>query len=132
MVRLQEEPIRIGSLVEEVRGDQDGAIAVFVGSVRDHHEGRRVLWLEYQAYAPMAETEMARVERQALDRFGVSRVALVHRTGRLEIGEASVVVAVAAPHRREALEACRFVIDTVKKTVPIWKKEFFEGGSAWV
>ncbi len=132
MVRLQAEPIQVEDLVRAAGSPGDGAIAVFLGTVRDQSAGRRVLYLEYQAYAPMAESEMARIEREAIARFGVSRVALVHRTGRLEIGEASVGIAVASPHRAQALEACRWVIDELKRSVPIWKKEHFEDGSVWV
>jgi molybdopterin synthase catalytic subunit len=132
MVRLQSDAILADELVREVRGDGDGAVAVFLGTVRNENAGRRVLYLEYHAYAGMAEREMERIEREAVKRFGVSTVAIAHRTGRLEIGEASVAVAAASPHRAEAMEACRFVIDTLKKTVPIWKKEFFEGGTVWI
>ena len=132
VVRLQAEPIQVGDLVRAAGSAADGAVALFLGTVRDRSAGKRVLYLEYQAYAPMAESEMARIEREAIDRFGVSRVAMVHRTGRLEIGEASVAIAVASPHRAQALEACRYVIDELKRTVPIWKKEHFEDGSVWV
>ena len=130
--RLQTEPIRVEELVAAVRADGDGAVALFLGTVRNQNAGRRVLHLEYSAYDGMAENEMARIEREALEAHDVSRTAVFHRTGRLEIGEISVAVAVAAAHRAPAVEACRFVIDTLKKTVPIWKKEFFEGGSVWV
>lgn len=132
MIRLQSGPIVLDELVAAVRGDGDGAIATFVGTVRDHNQGRRVLHLEYEAYGGMAEREMERIAAEAKARHGVSRVAVVHRTGRVDIGEASVAIAVAAPHRAEALEATRFVIDTLKRTVPIWKREYFEGGSVWV
>lgn len=132
MVRLQADPIRVEEIARDVRADGDGAVALFLGTVRNENLGRRVLYLEYQAYAPMAIAEMARIERDALDRFAVSRLAVVHRTGRLEIGEVSVAVVVAAPHRAHAMEACRFIIDTLKRTVPIWKKEIFEGGAAWI
>jgi len=132
MARLQAEPIRIDELVQEARRDADGAVALFLGTVRDHDRGRRVVRLEYFAYAGMAEREMARIEREATARFGVSRIAVVHRIGELEIGEVSVAVAVASPHRAQAMEACRFVIDTLKEKVPIWKREHFEGGSVWI
>lgn len=132
MVKIQAEPIRIETLLEAVRSDGDGGIALFVGTVRDENAGRKVLHLEYEAYGPMAEAEMKKIEEEAIARFGVSTVAIVHRTGRLEIGEASVAIAVASPHRAQALDACRFAIDTLKKTVPIWKKEFFEGGAVWI
>jgi len=132
VIRLQTEAIRPDELVAAVRGDGDGAVALFLGTVRDHNLGRRVLYLEYHAYPKMAESEMERLRRQTIERYAVSEVAIVHRTGRLEIGDASVAIAVAAPHRGEAFEACRHVIDTLKKTVPIWKKEFFEGGEVWI
>ncbi|HVQ35532.1 MAG TPA: molybdenum cofactor biosynthesis protein MoaE [Candidatus Bathyarchaeia archaeon] len=132
MIRLQTAPIALDELVLDVRGDGDGAVATFLGTVRDHNAGRKVLHLEYEAYGGMAEREMERIAADARERFGVSRVAIVHRTGRLEIGEASVAIAVAAPHRAAALDATRFIIDTLKRTVPIWKREHFEGGSVWV
>jgi len=130
--RLQADPIDVGELLAEVRTDADGAVSVFVGTVRDENAGARVRFLEYEAYEPMAEREMDRIAAEATARFGVGRVAVVHRTGRLEIGEASVAVAVAAPHRAEAIEACRHVIDEIKRTVPIWKREHVEGGTVWI
>ena len=132
MIRLQAEPIVLDELVDAVRGDGDGAVATFLGTVRNENAGRRVLLLEYEAYGGMAEREMERIAAEAKTRHGVSGVAIVHRIGRIEIGEASVGIAVAAPHRAEALDATRFVIDTLKRTVPIWKREHFEGGSVWV
>jgi molybdopterin synthase catalytic subunit len=105
---------------------------VFVGTVRESNRGRRVLHLEYDAYPEMAESEMNKLILEAGERFDISSVALVHRTGKLEIGEVSVAAAVAAPHRVAAFDACRFVIDTLKRTVPIWKKEVFEGGEVWI
>lgn len=132
MIRLQTEAIRVDELIESVGSDGDGAVAVFVGTVRDHNRGRRVLYLEYEAYPEMATSEMRRLVEQAGARFELSSVAIVHRTGRLEIGEASVAVAIAATHRDDALEACRFLIDTFKRTVPIWKREVFEGGEVWI
>ena len=132
MIRLQEEPILPEELIRAVARDGAGAVTLFVGTVRDHNQGRRVRYLEYHGYPEMARSEMERLEAQALERFEVSGVALVHRTGRLEIGEASVAIAVSAPHRDDAFRACRFLIDTLKQTVPIWKKEFFEGGESWI
>jgi molybdopterin synthase catalytic subunit len=132
VVRLQSEPIRTDELLDSVRQDADGAVAIFLGTVRDHNRGRRVRYLEYHAYPEMARAEMLRLEQQTLQRFALSRLALVHRTGRLEIGEISVAIAVASPHRDDAFRACRFVIDTLKRTVPIWKKEYFEGGDVWI
>lgn len=114
-----------------VEASGHGAVVVFIGTVRDNALGNRVLYLEYEGYAPLAEKELARIAQEAEQRWSVA-VAVHHRLGRLEIGEASVIAAVAAPHRAEAFEACRWVMDTLKATVPIWKKEFFEGGSHWV
>jgi len=132
LIRIQAEAIHPDELLAAVRGDRDGAEALFVGAVRDHNEGRRVLYLEYHAYPAMAEQEMSKLREQALERFEISDVAIVHRTGRMEIGDAAVAIAVAAPHRAPAFDACRWIIDTLKQTVPIWKKEFFEGGEVWV
>jgi molybdopterin synthase catalytic subunit len=110
----------------------DGAVCCFVGVVRDTNDGRRVRFLEYEAYEEMALGQMQQLEEEARRRWPLGDVRLVHRLGRLEIGEASVAVAVASPHRAEAFAACRFLIDTLKKQVPIWKKEHFEGGAVWV
>jgi molybdopterin synthase catalytic subunit len=132
VIRLQTEPIVLDELVTAVRGDGDGAVATFLGTVRDRSRGRRVVALEYEAYGGMAEREMERIAAEAVRLHGVSSVAIVHRTGRLTIGEASVAIAVSAAHRAEALDAVRFVIDTLKTTVPIWKREHFEDGATWV
>lgn len=132
MIRLQSEEIRVAEVLESVGSGRDGAVALFLGTVRDHNRGRRVLHLDYEAYPAMAESEMKKLARDAERRFDVSAVAIVHRTGRLEIGEVSVAVAVAAPHRAAAFDACRFVIDELKRTVPIWKREAFAGGEVWI
>ena len=132
MVRLQSAPIDPAAVASEAGSDGDGAISMFLGTVRNVHAGQRVLFLHYEAYAGMAEREMERIAAEALARFGVTKVAIVHRVGRVEIGEPSVVIAVASPHRAPAMEACRFVIDTLKTSVPIWKREHFEGGAVWV
>lgn len=132
MVRVQQEPIDTAALLAEVQTDADGAVALFLGTVRDHNQGREVTRLEYTAYEEMARRELERVRASALESYEVTHVAVSHRLGVLEIGEASVAVAVAAPHRGAAFDACRFVIDTLKKTVPIWKKETFDGGEVWV
>ena len=132
MVSLRTEPIRTEELLERVAGPGNGAVSLFVGTVRDVTHGRRVLRLEYHAYDEMALKEMTRLRSLALDKFEISDAAIVHRTGELSIGEASVAVAVSSPHRAASFEACRFIIDTLKKTVPIWKKEFFEDGETWV
>jgi molybdopterin synthase catalytic subunit len=110
----------------------DGAACLFVGVVRNDNAGRRVLHLEYEAYEEMALAALRGIEAEARRRFPVSDVRIVHRLGRLEIGEASVAIAVSSPHRAEAFDACRYAIETLKRTVPIWKKEFFEGGEVWI
>jgi molybdopterin synthase catalytic subunit len=132
MVRLQSDPIRSEELIATVRDDGDGAVVLFLGAVRNRNAGRRVRHLEYQAYDEMAQPEMARLEAEALGRFDISAVALAHRTGRLQVGEVAVGIAVASPHRTDAFAACRFIIDELKKTVPIWKKECFEDGEVWI
>ncbi len=132
MVRLQAERIRGADLLSAVGSDEDGAIVLFLGTVRLHNRGREVIHLEYEAYPAMAESEMARIVSQARRRYAVSEMALVHRTGTLRIGEVAVGVAVAAPHRAAALEACGFAIEELKRTVPIWKKEVFQGGEVWI
>ncbi len=130
MVRLTRNPLDLVAL--HATAPQDGALCLFVGVVRDHNAGRRVLWLEYEAYEEMALGLMQQLEADLCARWPVSDVRLVHRLGRLEIGEASVAVAVASPHRAEAFAACRHAIDTLKATVPIWKKEYYADGSAWL
>ena len=130
MVRLQLEPIDVAALVSATRGDGDGAIGLFVGTVRNINAGRVVRFLEYEAYAGMAEREMQRIADRGTETFGVTRIDMIHRVGRLEIGEASVAIAVAAPHRAAALDACRFAIDALKASVPIWKRECFADGTA--
>ena len=132
MIRLQAEPIDTSALVADMRGDGDGAVSLFLGTVRNVNGGKRVLFLEYEAYAGMAEREIERIAAEATAKFGVTRVAAIHRVGRVEIGEASVAIAVSAPHRAAAMDACRFVIDTLKATVPIWKREHFEDGAVWI
>ncbi len=119
------------ALTARVEDPGCGAIVTFLGTVRDHAQGRQVLYLEYEAYAPLAERELMRLAEQAEERWGV-RCALAHRLGRVAIGECSVAVAVAGAHRAEAFDACRWVMDTLKATVPIWKKEYFAGGAHWI
>ena len=130
--RVQSEPLDLAAIVAEVGDPGDGAIATFIGTTRNHSRGRVVTHLEYDAYPEMAEAEMARIAAGVIERHGVTRVAMGHRTGHVPIGEASVIIAVSAPHRGAALEACRDAIDTLKQTVPVWKKEVFEGGEEWI
>lgn len=125
LVKLVEGPIDEGEIRGWVGTPQAGAISLFLGTARDHHEGKEVLKLEYEAYAPMAEREMRGIAETIAARWPVERVALVHRVGVVLLGEASVLVAVSAAHRDAAFEACRFGIDRLKETVPIWKKEYY-------
>ncbi|HSE66953.1 MAG TPA: molybdenum cofactor biosynthesis protein MoaE [Gemmatimonadales bacterium] len=129
---LTEQPLDVASLLATVGASDRGGIASFVGLVRDHHGGREVKRLEYSAYAGMAEAECAAIVAEAEIRWPV-RVALAHRLGTLEVGEAAVVIAVGAPHRGEAFDACRYVIEELKRRVPIWKREWYaDGSSDWV
>ncbi|MFI5182787.1 MAG: molybdenum cofactor biosynthesis protein MoaE [Vicinamibacteria bacterium] len=130
MVRLTREPIDLVAL--QAVAPHDGALCLFVGVVRNENGGRAVTHLEYEAYEEMAVSEMEAIEAETRRRWPVTDVRLVHRLGRMEIGDASVAVAVASPHRREAFEACRFAIDTLKRTAPIWKKEFYASGAVWL
>lgn len=118
-------------VIAAIKRPEDGAVAVFEGIVRNHSRNRRTLYLNYEAYEPMALKQLEELAEQALKRFAVRDVALVHRLGRLEIGETSVLIVVASAHRAPAFDACRWLIDILKKTVPIWKKEHFEGGAVW-
>jgi molybdopterin synthase catalytic subunit len=129
---LTRDPIDAAALMRELPGPADGALATFVGVVRDNQDGRAVLGLEYEAHEDMAERQLARLIEEARHRWPVSSVALRHRLGALGIGEVSVAIAVAAPHRNEALEACRWLIDTLKAQVPIFKKERYADGAAWI
>jgi molybdopterin converting factor subunit 1 len=125
------EPIRRSELVESLKAPDDGAVVVFDGFVRNNFKGRRTLHLEYEAYEPMALAKMREIGTQIRAQFPIHRLLIIHRLGRLEIGETSVLIAVSSPHRRAAFDACRYAIDTLKRAVPIWKKEFFAGGAAW-
>ncbi len=129
--RLTEAVIDMTALSRAVEASGYGAVVTFSGNVRDNARGREVLYLEYEAYAPLAETQLGRLIADAEGRWAV-KCAVQHRLGRLEIGESSVGIAVAAAHRAEAFDACRWLLDTLKETVPIWKREFFKGGDHWV
>jgi molybdopterin synthase catalytic subunit/molybdopterin converting factor small subunit len=124
-------PIDMNRTLANLKRGEDGAALVFEGIVRNQTRGRKTLYLDYEAYEDMALAQMESLAAQALQQFQVRDVALVHRLGRLEIGESSVLIAVASAHRAAAFEACRWLIDTLKRTVPIWKKEFFEDGAVW-
>jgi MoaE-MoaD fusion protein len=130
--RLSPEPLRLEAAVDEVRTPEAGAIATFTGTTRARSRGRDVVHLDYEAYEEMAEAEMARIATDLKARYDLCAVAIHHRVGRVGIGETSVVIAVSAPHRAPALAACRDAIDTLKETVPLWKKETYEGGEEWI
>jgi molybdopterin synthase catalytic subunit len=130
-VRIVREPIDVQATTAELKQASDGAVVIFDGIVRDNTRGRRTLYLHYEAYEAMALKQMESLATEARTRFGVRAVSIIHRLGRLEIGETSVFIAVASAHRGAAFEACRWIIDTLKKTVPIWKKEYFEDGAVW-
>jgi len=130
--RLTAEPLSLDAVVDEVRTDQAGAIATFIGTTRLQSRDRTVLHLDYEAYEEMAEQVMAQIAAQLKDRYDLCQIAIHHRTGRVEIGDASVIIAVSAPHRQDALAACKDAIDTLKEQVPLWKKEFYEGGEEWI
>ena len=131
-IRIIRSPILIEPLVSQLQQPEDGAVVVFDGIVRNQSQGRKTLYLEYEGYEPMALKKMREIEEIVRNRWPVNRIGIVHRLGRLEIGEASVVIVVTSAHRKVAFEACQYIIDTLKKTVPIWKKEFFADGEVWV
>jgi MoaE-MoaD fusion protein len=130
--RVTKGPLSLDAVVAEVADERAGAVATFTGTVRRESRGREVTRLEYEAYAEMAEDVMAQLARDLLERYELCAVAMHHRVGTLGIGEASVVIAVSAPHRQDALAACKDAIDTLKETVPLWKKEVYEGGEEWI
>ncbi|HSL66154.1 MAG TPA: molybdenum cofactor biosynthesis protein MoaE [Gaiellaceae bacterium] len=130
--RLSEEPLSLQACVDEVASPDAGAIATFVGTTRRRSRGREVVRLEYEAYEGMAEVELERIATALRERHELCEVAIHHRVGVVGIGETSVVIAVSAPHRDAALAACRAAIDTLKETVPLWKKEVYEGGAEWI
>jgi molybdopterin synthase catalytic subunit len=131
LTRIQEGPIDTAALVAALKRGEDGAVAVFEGTVRDNTRGRRTLFLVYEAYPEMALRQMKELLQEARQRFAIRDALAVHRVGRLEVGETSVLIAVASAHRAAAFDACRWAIDTLKKTVPIWKKEHFADGAVW-
>jgi molybdopterin synthase catalytic subunit len=130
--RVTSDPLDVEAVSAIVSSADCGAVATFVGLVRNEHGGRQVLWLEYEAYEPLAVKSFARIDEEAGERWPSIGLAIHHRIGRLEIGEASVVIAAASPHRAEAFAACRYAIERIKQIAPIWKHEHFEGGTLWI
>jgi MoaE-MoaD fusion protein len=129
---LSDEPLSLDRVVDEVRSDQAGAIATFTGTTRISSRGRTVVHLDYEAYEGMAEQVMAEIGDSLRSRYELTEIAIHHRVGRVSIGEVSVVIAVSAPHRADALAACKDAIDELKERVPLWKKEVYEGGEEWI
>jgi molybdopterin synthase catalytic subunit len=132
LFHLTREPIDTPGLVKRLLRSQDGAVVAFEGVVRDHSMGKAVLYLEYEAYDPMALKIMQQIGQELHQKWPIDRVGIIHRLGRMEIGETSVAIVVTSAHRREAFEACHYAIDRLKKIVPIWKREYFEDGAVWV
>ena len=132
MFKIVDEPIDATALGEMVRSDADGAVCVFLGVARKFSRGREVVHLEYEAYPEMAEKKLAEIGDEIKVKFGAERVAILHRTGVLKIGEASVGIAIATPHRAESFQACQYAIDRLKQIVPIWKKEVWASGEQWI
>jgi molybdopterin synthase catalytic subunit len=132
MFEIVDTPIELARLIAAVGRSEAGAIATFIGTTRDHNSGRQVTRLEYEAYPEMAIREMQRIGDEARARFAIEAIAMAHRIGVIEIGEASVAIAVSAAHRDAAFSACRFAIDRLKEIVPIWKKEHYRGGEVWI
>ncbi len=130
--RLTDEPLDPSAVVAEVQSDEAGAVATFIGTTRVNSRGRTVHYLEYEGYAGMAEKVMAQLADELKQRYDLCEVAIAHRTGRVDIGGLSVVIAVSAPHRQDALAACKDAIDRLKEIVPLWKKEVYEGGEEWI
>ena len=133
MFKITDTVITAEDVIQAVEADDAGAIVPFLGTVRNNTDGRKVSYLEYEAYAPMAEKKMAEIAQEIREKWGLDRVAMIHRVGRLEIGEVSVAIAVASTHRKEAFEACKYAMDRLKQIVPIWKREVWEDGEQeWV
>lgn len=133
MFQVTQEPISVQQVNDLVKRPTDGAVVTFDGIVRNNFDGRSVQYLEYEAYAVMAEKKLAAIAEEVRQKFAVGEIAMLHRIGRLEIGESSIVIAVAAPHRQAAFEGCAYAMDRVKVEVPVWKKEFFaDGADHWV
>ena len=132
MIYIISEPLNPQEVTDLVRKDGNGAVVTFLGTTRDFSEGRNVLYLEYEAYQPMAEDMLRQIAQEVRDRWGIEDMAIAHRVGKLEVGEISLVVALASPHRKDAFEASAYALDRIKAMVPIWKKEVFQGGEVWV
>ena len=132
MIKITTEPLNPEEVTAQVRRDSNGAVITFLGTTRDFSEGRNVEYLEYEAYQPMAENMLQQIADELREKWDIDDFAVAHRVGRVDIGEISLVVALASPHRQQAFEAGGYIVDRIKQIVPIWKKEVFEGGEVWV
>ena len=132
MIYITSEPLNPHQVTDLVRKSSNGAVVTFLGTTRDFSEGRDVLYLEYEAYQPMAENMLRQIAQEVRDKWGIEDMAIAHRVGKLKIGEISLVVALASPHRKDAFEASAYALDRIKAIAPIWKKEVFQGGEVWV
>lgn len=132
MIAITDKPIDIQAAINAAQNDGAGAVNVFIGTVRNKTADKQVVSLDYEAYDPMAKKEIQKIVDRATEKWPVLKAVVIHRKGLLKIGDAAVVIAVSTPHRKASFEACEFIIDTLKQTVPIWKKEIFEGGEEWV
>lgn len=132
MITLSDQPLDVNSITQLASHSEAGAVNVFVGTVRANTQAKKVIRLDYEAYEPMAVSEIHKICEVAKQRWPIKKIAVSHRVGSLTVGEMAVVVAVSTPHRKESFEACQFIIDNLKQTVPIWKKEIFEGGEEWI
>src|SRR5687767_15641476 len=132
LFKITERPLDVQRVIDAVSAPDCGAVATFIGTVRDHNVGRKVEWLDYEAFAPLAVKSFERIADEARDSWPHIRLAIHHRTGRVEIGEISVVIGAASPHRADAFAAARYAIERIKQIVPIWKHEYFEGGDVWI
>jgi molybdopterin synthase catalytic subunit len=131
-IEIYSTPLNVSNCVDWIMSPQAGGIDIFIGTVRDATKGKKVIRLEFEAYKNMAKKEMEKIAEQAYSKWPVQKILIHHRTGVLQVGEIPVIIAVAAAHRDAAFDACRYIIDTLKQTVPIWKKEIFEDGEVWV
>lgn len=132
MIKIVEKPININDVIKDAMGDECGAVSVFIGAVRNKNDAKKVTGIYYDAYKEMAERNLKEIEKEIKEKWKTKRVSIVHRIGKLKVGEISVVIAVGTPHRKEAFEACRYAIERIKEYLPIWKQEFYESGKGWV
>jgi molybdopterin synthase catalytic subunit len=132
MIEITRQPISVQTVMDRVRSNADGAVVTFTGTVRDNAEGKRVLYLEYEVYPEMAEKKLNEICNETRTRWKINEMGIIHRVGRLEVGDIAVVIAVGSAHRLEAFQACQYAIDRIKEIVPIWKKEFYANSSSWI